>query len=170
MTKFTANQKIEAAMAYRNGTDSMNGIAKSLGADPAMVRNWVKQFDHHGPTAFSKPYTSYSAQFKLDVLHYMKENGVSVNEAAAIFNITSPSLIRKWRRQSEADGHGTLIPKKKGRPPMKDKTRKEPGRAPSEGSAAALQAEIDRLRMENEYLKKLNALVRSKGTSPKKTK
>lgn len=102
-------------MAYREETDSMNGIAKSLGTDPTLVRNWVKQFDYHGPMAFSKLYTSYPAQFKLDVLQYMKEHGAPVNEAAAIFIISSPSSVRKWERQLRIEGQCALIPRKKGR-------------------------------------------------------
>jgi transposase len=42
--------------------------------------------------------------------------------------------------------------------------------APVEGSIEALKAENDRLRMENAYLKKLNALVQNKQKSPNKTK
>ncbi|MDQ0176103.1 putative nuclease with TOPRIM domain [Bacillus chungangensis] len=41
---------------------------------------------------------------------------------------------------------------------------------PTEGSVEALQAELEQLRMENAYLKKLNALVQSKEKSPNKTK
>ena len=40
----------------------------------------------------------------------------------------------------------------------------------NEGSVEALQAEVEQLRMENEYLKKLNALVQNKEKSPNKTK
>ncbi|WP_159563779.1 MULTISPECIES: IS3 family transposase [unclassified Exiguobacterium] len=170
MTKFTTDQKLSAVMAYREGKDSMNGIAKSLGVAPTLMRNWVKQFDHHGPMAFSKPYTTYPAQFKLDVLQYMKENGVSANEAAAIFNIASPSSVWKWERQLRTGGQGTLIPKKKGRPRMKDKTGNEKRRAPAEGSSEALQAEIDRLRMENEYPKKVERLSSIQGNVTKEDK
>jgi transposase len=37
-------------------------------------------------------------------------------------------------------------------------------------SIESLQEELDRLRMENAYLKKLNALVQNKEKSPNKTK
>ncbi|GAB3071785.1 hypothetical protein JCM19029_02240 [Salinicoccus sesuvii] len=53
---------------------------------------------------------------------------------------------------------------------MKKTSAEQNTQAPVDGSTEALQAEIDRLRMENAYLKKLNALVRAKETSPKKTK
>ncbi|MNC83820.1 hypothetical protein D3C75_1380040 [compost metagenome] len=49
---------------------------------------------------------------------------------------------------------------------MKEETKV----TPVEGSVEALQAEIQRLRMENAYLKKLNALVQNKEKSQSKTK
>lgn len=51
---------------------------------------------------------------------------------------------------------------------MKNKNQKT--QAPAEGSIEALQAELERLRMENAYLKKLNVLVQNKEKSPNKTK
>ncbi|MGY3190597.1 transposase InsO family protein [Lysinibacillus sp. TE18511] len=45
---------------------------------------------------------------------------------------------------------------------MKKELNKQPKQAPIEGSTEALQARIKQLEMENEYLKKLNALCRSK--------
>jgi hypothetical protein len=50
---------------------------------------------------------------------------------------------------------------------MKKESKKS---TPVEGSVEALQAELERLRMENAYLKKLNALVQNKEKSPNKTK
>ena len=67
-------------------------------------------------------------------------------------------------------GVDALQSKKKGRPSMKKETNKQPKQAPVEGSTEALQARIKQLEMENEYLKKLNALVQAKEKSPKKTK
>jgi hypothetical protein len=52
---------------------------------------------------------------------------------------------------------------------MTDKKRTK-SQETAEGSVEALQAELERLRMENAYLKKLNALVQNKEKSPNKTK
>ena len=170
MTKFTNVQKLEAVTRYQNGAESIEEIAKSLGTYRSVVSNWIKQFEYHGLSAFEKSYTSYTTQFKMDVLNYMQENGVSSNEAAVIFKISSPGMIRNWRTQLEKGGSDALFSKKKGRPSMKKEANKQPKQAPVEGSTEALQARIKQLEMENEYLKKLNALVQAKDKSPRKTK
>ncbi|WP_226527305.1 helix-turn-helix domain-containing protein [Metabacillus niabensis] len=73
------------------------------------------QYKEHGMEVLSeKSYTSYSAQFKLDVLNYMNNNGTSPNKTAAISNISSPGLVRKWRNQFETGGIDALKSKKKG--------------------------------------------------------
>jgi transposase len=170
MAKFTAEEKLQAVLRYVNGNESFKTIAQSIGADDKIIRVWKKQYEHNGVEAFIKRYTNYTPQFKLDVLNFMIENGTSLTETAAIFGIAAPSTILQWRKQFETKGFGALQSQKKGRPSMKKETNKQPKQALVEGSPEALQAEINRLRMENEYLKKLNALVQAKETSPKKTK
>ena len=170
MAKFTADEKLQAALRYLNGKESSYQIARSMGTDHQAVLKWVKQYEYHGDNAFLKKYTNYSPQFKLDVLNFMIENGTSLNETAAIFGIAAPSTILQWRKQLETQGFDALQSKEKGRPSMKKETKKQPKQTPVESSPEALQAEINRLRMENEYLKKLNALVQAKEKSPKKTK
>jgi transposase len=160
MAKFSTEDKLAAVHRYLQGKDSLRTIGDSIGAAFSLVMNWVKQYEENGVEAFEKSYTSYSTEFKLDVLKYMNDYGTSPNETAVIFKITAPSLIRKWRRQFEEHGIGALESKKKGRPSMKKEIKiisKTP--APIEGSVEALQAKIERLEMENAYLKKLNALV-----------
>lgn len=170
MAKFTAEEKLQAALRYLEGKESFHEIAKSIGTDHKAIQNWVKQYEYHGVDAFIKRYTYYTAQFKLDVLNYMIEHGTSLLETAAIFNIATPSTLRSWKKLFETSGFDALQSKKKRRPSMKKESNKQPDKVPVEGSPEALQAEIDRLRMENEYLKKLNALVQAKEKSPKKTK
>lgn len=170
MAKYTAAEKLQAALRYLEGKESSREIAKSIGTDHKTILNWTKQYKYNGVEAFTKSYTNYTAQFKLDVLNFMIEQGTCLLETAAIFVIAAPSTIFQWRKIFETKGFDALQPKKKGRPSMKKETNKQPKQAPVEGSPEALQAEIDRLRMENEYLKKLNVLVQAKEKSPKKTK
>ncbi|HDR4905863.1 TPA: IS3 family transposase [Bacillus cereus] len=159
MTKFNSEQKINAVIRYQNGNESIWDIAKSFGANYEVVRMWVKQFESHGIHAFKKGYTSYSMEYKLDVLNYMNENGTSPNETAVIFNISSPALIRKWRTQLRTKGIDALASKKKGRLSMTKKNPKSiQNQTPAEGSVEELQAELERLRMENAYFKKVECL------------
>ncbi len=60
--------------------------------------------------------------------------------------------------------------KEKGASIHEKETANQPKKLPVEGSTEALQARINQLEMENEYLKKLNALVQNKDKSLKKTK
>lgn len=109
----------------------------------------------------------------MDVLNYMSENEASPNEAVVLFNISSPALIRKWRKQLSTIGIDALVSKEKGRPSVKEKLKKETKQTKqtsAEGTVEALEERIKQLEMENDYLKKLNALVQNKGKLPNKTK
>ena len=170
MAKFTSEEKLQAALRYLKGNESSAEIAESIGTDHAAILKWAKLYEYHGEEAFIKRYTNYSAQFKLNVLNYMIENGTSLLKTAAIFNIATPTTLRSWKKQFETKGFDALQSRKKGHPSMKKETNKQPKQTPVEGSPEALQARIKQLEMENEYLKKLNALVQAKETSPKKTK
>ncbi|WP_155592697.1 IS3 family transposase [Lysinibacillus cavernae] len=169
MTKFTNEQKLDAVMRYQNSSESIKEIAESISTYESVVRNWIKQFEYHGLSAFEKSYTSYTAQFKMDVLNYMNENGVSSNEAAVIFKISSPGMIRRWRIQLRTSGLDALFSKKKGRPTMKKESTKQPKNV-LEGSTEALQARIKQLEMENEYFKKVECLSSSQGKITTKDK
>lgn len=157
-------------MRYKNGSESLKIIAKSIEVHHSVFLNWIRQYEHHGEEAFKKGYTSYTAQGKLDVLNYMNEYGTSVRETAAVFNIASHSTILSWQRSLEVHGIDALQSKKKGRPSMKKSLNEQKNQPLVEGSVETLQAEVERLRMENAYLKKLNALVQNKEKSPNKTK
>jgi len=161
MAKFSADDKLMAVHRYLQGNESYETIGASIGSGSSLVKTWVKQYEENGVEAFEKSYTSYSTEFKLDVLKYMNDYGTSSYETAAIFKIADPSTVRKWRRQFEAHGIDALESKKKGRLSMKKETKKiSPKKSsPVEGTVEALQEKIERLEMENAYLKKLNALV-----------
>jgi transposase len=162
MIKYTLEQKLSAVDDYLQGKGSSRSIAKTLGTDHKTILKWVALYKTHGEEGLISRYTNYSGEFKMDVLNYMNETGASVLETAAIFHITAPSTIYTWRRIHEEHGIDALYSVKRGRATMKKETKKK---QLIEGSQEDLIAEIERLRMENAYLKKLSALVQEERKS-----
>lgn len=103
-------------------------------------------------------FKKYSPDFKLSVIMDMRENYLGLRETERKYNINH-SAIAKWERifleegaeglMKERRGSGTGT--RRGRPPKLEKTVEED-----------LIAENQRLRMEIEYLKKLDALVQER--------
>ncbi len=116
MAKFTAEEKIQAVKRYLEGIEGYKTIAKEIGVSHSVFHVWIR---------FQKIYTTYSAEDKLVVLHYMIENGTSIRETAVTFNIQSHSTLIQWQKQFETGGIDALKPKKKGRLPMKKQNPKK---------------------------------------------
>ena len=97
--------------------------------------------------------SSYSFEFKLDVVRRALEEGVSYAQLAKDHELSSDRLVQSWVRTYRRLGEDGLKPNPKGRPP-KDRD------APEElTDMARLEQENLRLRAENDYLKKLRALM-----------
>jgi transposase len=167
MAKFNFEDKLWAVKEYENGKLSHRDIAKKLGTVHKTIETWVNLYQVHGEDSLRKRYTNYSAAFKMEVLKYMDDNWASLNETAAKFNIPTPFTITTWRRAVETEGVEALIPKKKGRPSMTKERKKN--KTIDQMNESLIQ-EVERLRMENAYLKKLNALVQEKEKLPRNSK
>lgn len=167
MAKYSLETKLEAVRTYLEGTESFKIVAEKHRVDVSLLKQWVANFREHGVKAFQKAYTNYSVEFKMDVLNYIEETGASIREVSSKFNIPSHTTVRKWKDAWDQHGIDALQPKKKERPAMKKKVNKN---QPAEGSEEALRAEIEQLRMENAYLKKLQALIQEKEKLQTKTK
>lgn len=159
MSRFSDEDKLNAVLSYLNGNESYFQIAKRIGVAKSAVILWVSLYKQNGASGLIKRYTNYSPEFKMDVLNYMEENRLSITEAATKFNIPSLAQVSQWKKRFEIYGYDGLFQRKRGRPsmnktgPIKGKKHVEPG------SIDEILEENERLRMENAYLKKLNALV-----------
>ncbi|MED3562544.1 IS3 family transposase, partial [Bacillus xiapuensis] len=159
MSKFTFEDKLWAVKEYEKGILSYRDIAKKLGTVHKTIQQWVNLYLEHGEESLRKSYTNYSAAFKMEVLKYMDDNWASLNETAAKFKIPNPSTINTWWRAVETEGEEALLPKKKGRPPMTKERKKNDM---TNQTNEFLIQEVERLRMENAYPKKVECL--SSGT------
>ena len=133
------------------------------------IQAWRDAYLEHGVSGLCTTYGTYSGDFKVSVVEYMHNTGASIRKTAAHFNIPSRRSISKWERIYYEEGKEALYEERRGR--ASKMGTKRPRRAKKNiETNEDLLAEVQRLRMENEYLKKLNALVQAREKSKKPTK
>ena len=109
---------------------------------------------------------SYSAEFKIGVIMDMREHRLGYKETARKYNLgksgSTVTTIQRWERIFLEEGADGLMKERRGRACAASGTKK--GRPPKLDPKVEedLIAENQRLRMEIEYLKKLDALVRER--------
>ena len=112
-----------------------------------------------------KPNKIYTGEFKQKVVETMMQEKLSYREAARQFEITDHDRVRYWERIYLEEGPEGLYIERRGRS-SKGRTSKQLKPEVEED----LLAEVQRLRAENAYLKKLNALVAERVRQEKKRK
>jgi transposase len=160
--------ELAAVRSYLEGIESLRTTSEKYCVSKSALHRWIARYQNHGENAFQGNYTKYTMEFKMDVLNHISEMGASIEEATALFNVSSTSVVRNWMHLFETQGIDALKPKMKERPPTIKKESKK--NQSFEGSEETLRAEIEQLRMENAYLKKLQALIQKKAESQNKTK
>ena len=106
------------------------------------------------------PNKRYTGEFKQKVIETMHKEKLSFRETARQFEISDHTRVLLWERIYLEEGPEGLYIERRG--------RKNTGR-PKEVEEDLL-AEVQRLRAENAYLKKLNALVAERVRQEKKRK
>lgn len=167
MGKYSSEFKLKVVNYYLKG----NGYKSTAQyfEIPAFdtVRKWVKKYEEHGIKGLLKNQkTSYSGEFKQNVIVYMHTKHLSYQETAIHFNIAGAEVINKWERIYYEEGPQSLYQERRG---IKNTMSSKPQKKLSKEVEGDLIAENQRLRMENAYLKKLQALVQER-TKPEQSK
>lgn len=95
----------------------------------------------------------FSGEFKQRVVEDVVNNHICYNDAMKKYGIKGRSTIQQWERVYLTEGANALYLDRRGR-----KSTGRPAKLPKKVEEDLL-AENQRLRMEIDYLKKLNALV-----------
>jgi transposase len=159
MAKYRLEEKLEVVLKVEKEGCSQGEAGRIIGASKSEVQNWVKLYREHGAEGLTMKRWSYSGQFKIEVLEYMHANQLSIRETAAKYGIPSYSTVGKWERIYYEEGQEALFRDNRGRKGM------EKNRAATKLDKKVeedLIAENQRLKMENAYLKKLQALVQER--------
>ncbi len=164
MSKYSFEEKCEAVQRVLDGM-SIRESARILGAVKSQVQKWFHLYENHGWEALKNGGASYDGAFKVMVVEYMHSNSLPYETTAAYFGIKCPSNITNWESIYYKEGpEGLLARKPRGKPTkgMKKKEIFTQKKELLEETKEDLIAEVQRLRMENEYLKKLSALVQER--------
>jgi transposase len=163
MTKYSNELKLKAVLCILDKGSSKGAVAKQFGVAHGDIQKLVDAYKVHGIDGLTSKRFTYTQH----VIEYMYANGLSARNTATIFNIAEHVTVLKWERIYSKEGPEALYRENRGRT---KKMKKDNQPKMDENAEKELIAEVQRLRMENEYLKKLIALVQEREESAKKTK
>lgn len=171
MTKFSFELKKLAVEQYLRGIGSTT-IARNLGIkDHHSVLMWVSRYKKFGIDGLKirQSKYDYDGYFKLKVLNWKKQNQASYSATALHFDISNVGTIAAWQKKWN-DGGAQALFTRRGRAKKMTTNRNRKSNQTSLSELERLKAENRALRVENEYLKKLDALVQKRGHRKKNTK
>lgn len=158
-SKFSLEFKEEIVKEYLQGRSSSEELSSKHGISPRYLRRLALRYQVHGHLVDSDKNIVYDESFKLRCVLWVLENGLSLSEATSKAGIPSDSTLVKWIALYREYGKDGFKAKPRGRPKVMSVPRKKKSQRSSDPQIAALQDELDYLRAENAYLKKLNALI-----------
>ena len=166
MAKYTTEFKLEIIKRIMNDGLSIREAAKERHVSKCEVQKWLAAYNTHGMAGIVRKHNSYTGEFKQQVVEDMRKNNLSFFETATKYNLGNHDIVAKWERTYLEEGPQGLYVDHRGR------RKSSFGHPPKLDTKVQndLIAENQRLRMENDYLKKLNALVRDRQLSEKKKK
>jgi transposase len=161
MTKYNLDLKLEIMVRIVNDGWGYKHCSNRYGIANSQINRWHKRYMEHGVEGLLMKRGMYSGDFKRNVLEYIQQSHLSNEAVAAHFGIPCPSTITLWEKRLRRDGPLSLDEERRGehvrmKPKMKKLTTNE------NSTREELLAEIEQLRMENTYLKKLRALVQKR--------
>ena len=167
---YSNDLKLQVVQYYLEGKGSIRETARQFHVNPSDIRKWKDAYNEHGVAGLCTTHGTYTGDFKVTVVEYMHKAGASLRQTAAHFNIPSKNIISKWERIYYEQGKEALYIENRGRPKKMSDTQKKTPKKNNIEKNEDLLAEVQRLRMENAYLKKLNALIQEREKSEKKIK
>ena len=167
---YSTELKLEIIQKYEKGNISLHNLAREYHIDYSQIRRWKDAYLEHGVAGLSVFHGTYTGDFKVSVVEYMHNTGASARQTMAHFNIPSTQLVSKWERIYYEQGKEALYIDRRGRPKKMKDIKNNTSKKNTVDTNEDLLAEVQRLRMENAYLKKLNALIQEREKSEKKTK
>lgn len=165
--RYTKEFKLECIRKYKNGEYITDPGGCSHATFYRKLNDWVHIFDELGEAGLEHSKTMLSFEDKIRCVQRVI-NGESMNSIATSIG-RQETQISKWYNIYLHEGFEGLKFRKKGRPPKMKKEEKYIESLSLQEQNEELKKRLELLEIENEYLKKLAALVQQrKGQQQKK--
>lgn len=162
--KYDYTFKLECVELVLKKYYSCGYVSNLKAIDESNIRKWVSFYKSQGKIGLlPRKNQSYSIELKLKVIKTIEKESLPLRAACLRFNIPDVGIIVKWKKDFAKFGVEGLKPKQRGKPKsMSDYKRKKRKSDKPLTREEELLKEIERLRCENDLLKKLQALTQAK--------
>ena len=168
VSKLTREDKIKIYERRKNG-ETIPSLAKAFDIQESNIKYLIALIEKYGYDILRKDKNrAYSKDFKLQIINRILINHESINFVALDIGLVSPGILHNWLSKFKENGYN-VVEKKKGRKPKSmTKLKKNDKTLSEKEKIKQLEDEILYLKAENEYLKKLRALVQERELKEKK--
>lgn len=163
--------KLECVKLVLEKCYSSNYVSVEKGIERSNLRKWIGFYKYYGAIGLlPRKNQSYSVAFKLKVLKAIDKDSLSLRDSSLKFNIPDTGIIFKWKKDFANFGLEGLQLKTKGRPRTMNNNNKRKKRKSDKPLTREeeLLLENEKLRCENELLKKLQALIQAEEKATKR--
>lgn len=169
--KYDVDFKLQVVHQIIKGKESVDSLSLKFNISDSLIKRWVHFYSIHGIDGLLPSNRHYSPEFKLEVVHAVKTNSLSLTGASRHFRISSNSTLKKWLLLYDTLGPEALRIERRGRGRPKTRNPAMPRKSnrPLTREEQLLE-ELADLRAENAYLKKLHALIHSESGKEEKPK
>lgn len=153
---------------HENGS-SYKTISRKYSIPKRMFEYMWHLYERHGPSSLIHKSIRWTSSQKEEAVKRVLD-GESINSVALDIGLTTNSALVRWLKEYKQNGY-TIVERKRGKPPMyKSSTKKKDNLTPEQKEIKDLKKILKELEIENEYLKKLDALVRARKAQQQKNK
>ena len=100
--------KLKVVNSFLAGDGGAKLLARQWSVPEEKIRTWVSHYRLHDIDGLRPKRSTYSAQFKLQVLSHQDREQLSSRQVAAIYDIRNPNQVVVWRRNLD-QGHCRLL-------------------------------------------------------------
>lgn len=172
MAKLTLNQKIEIYQKRKAGF-TVSNLSKEYSVNVCNIKYLIRLVDMHGIDILHKDKnTYYSPELKLEIMNKVLMGRQSITSTAIEYGLPNKGILCNWIRSYKANGY-VIVERKRGRKSTmnnKNQSNKKYEDMTAEEKVKYLENKNLYLEIENEYLKKLRAVVQARKNQQLKKK